>query len=166
MSGRKELDKARDDAALDDPLDGRVLLLGEQLAELGRRVELGVGRVGEDGLHHLGQVGELERTRRQAAAGQRRARKGSAEPNQASRWQSLKKRTHSSLAAGRSTGSILVRVGVLVASEVAALGDRVLTLDRSKDEQSEVRMGPSLSEERGKRGRRGGEERKSGKKRG
>jgi hypothetical protein len=48
----EELDETGDDAALDDLFDGRVALLGQKLAELGRRVELLVGLVGENALNH------------------------------------------------------------------------------------------------------------------
>jgi hypothetical protein len=40
MAALQELDEARHDSALDHPLDRRVLLLREQLAELHRRVQL------------------------------------------------------------------------------------------------------------------------------
>jgi hypothetical protein len=48
-----------------------------------------------------------------------------------------RRETYSSLAAGRSAGSILVRVGVLVTGEVAALGDRVLTLREAMQRAAE-----------------------------
>lgn len=59
MTTSQEFNESRDDPALDHPLDGRVLLLGQQLSELGGSVQLGVGGFREDGLHHLGEVGEL-----------------------------------------------------------------------------------------------------------
>jgi hypothetical protein len=52
----QELDKAADDTGLDDPLDGRVALLGQELAELGRGLDLLVDLLGEDALDHLGEV--------------------------------------------------------------------------------------------------------------
>jgi len=61
MRTAQELDKAGDDAALDDLLDGRIALLREQLAELGRRVELSVHVIREDALDHRRQrLGELQ----------------------------------------------------------------------------------------------------------
>ena len=48
----QEDDKAIHNAALDDPVDGWVLLLAEELAELGGGVKLGVEVVGEDSLYH------------------------------------------------------------------------------------------------------------------
>lgn len=56
MRTPEELDEPGDDAALDDLFDRRVALLGEQLAELGRRVNLLVDRVGEDALDHDGEL--------------------------------------------------------------------------------------------------------------
>lgn len=58
MTAAEELDKAGDDAALDDLLDGRVALLGQELPKLGRRVELLVGLVGEDAVDHGGELVE------------------------------------------------------------------------------------------------------------
>ncbi|KAI3483457.1 hypothetical protein L1887_53684 [Cichorium endivia] len=56
----EELDEAGDDAGGDDALDGRVLLLGEQLAEFGGCVELTVEVVAHGVVDHPGQlVGEL-----------------------------------------------------------------------------------------------------------
>jgi hypothetical protein len=40
VGARKELDELGDDATLDDTVDGRALLLGQELAELGGRVQL------------------------------------------------------------------------------------------------------------------------------
>ena len=53
LASLEEFNEARNDAALDDTLDGWVLLLGEQLAELGRRLKLAVGIVGEHALDHI-----------------------------------------------------------------------------------------------------------------
>lgn len=68
----EELDEARDDAALDDLLDRGVALLAEQLAELGRRVELLVRLVAEDALDHDRELFlELVRVRRDSQRGVR-----------------------------------------------------------------------------------------------
>jgi hypothetical protein len=52
----QELYKAADDTGLDDPLDGRVAFLGQELAELGRGLDLLIDLLGEDALDHLGEV--------------------------------------------------------------------------------------------------------------
>lgn len=54
--GPEELDEAGDDSALDNLLDRRVALLGKELAELGRAVELGVDAVRENAGDHLWQL--------------------------------------------------------------------------------------------------------------
>lgn len=56
VRGAQELDKAAHDARLDDALDGGVALLGQQLAELGRGLDLLVDLLGEDALDHLGKL--------------------------------------------------------------------------------------------------------------
>ena len=53
MVSLQELDKAWHDAALDDLLDRRVLLLGEQLPEFGRSIQLARRVIREDTLNHL-----------------------------------------------------------------------------------------------------------------
>ena len=52
----EELDEAAHDTGLDDLLDGRVALLGQQLAELGRGLDLLVDLLGKDALDHLGEL--------------------------------------------------------------------------------------------------------------
>lgn len=52
----EEFDEAGDDAALDDLLDGRVFLDGQEAAELGGAVGLNGGVVAHDALDHLGEV--------------------------------------------------------------------------------------------------------------
>ena len=49
----QELDKAWYDAAFDDLLDGRVLLLREQLPKFRRSIQLAGRVIGEDALNHL-----------------------------------------------------------------------------------------------------------------
>jgi hypothetical protein len=56
VRGAEELDKAAHDARLDYALDGRVALLGQKLAELGRRLDLLVDLLREDALYHLGEL--------------------------------------------------------------------------------------------------------------
>jgi hypothetical protein len=48
----KELDETGNDTGLNDPLDGRVALLGKQFAELSGGLDLFLNLVGEDTLHH------------------------------------------------------------------------------------------------------------------
>lgn len=55
VRGPEELDEAADNAGLDDALDGRVALLGKQLPEFGRSLDLRFDLFGEDTLDHLGQ---------------------------------------------------------------------------------------------------------------
>lgn len=60
MWAAEEFDEPRHNVAGNDTLDGRVFLLGEELAELGRALELCVEIFAEDALDHLGQLlGEL-----------------------------------------------------------------------------------------------------------
>lgn len=56
VGGAQELDEAGDDTRLDNALDGGVALLGQQLAELGRGLDLLVDLFGEDALDHLGEL--------------------------------------------------------------------------------------------------------------
>ena len=56
VGGAQELDEAADHASLDNALDGGVALLGQQLAELCRRLDLLVDLFGEDALDHLGEL--------------------------------------------------------------------------------------------------------------
>lgn len=56
VGGPEELDEAAHDAGLDDLLNGRVALLGQQLAELGCGLDLLVDLLGKDALDHLGEL--------------------------------------------------------------------------------------------------------------
>lgn len=49
----QKLHKARNDTTLDNALDRWILLFGEQLAELGCRVQLALGIVRENTRNHL-----------------------------------------------------------------------------------------------------------------
>ena len=57
IASLKELDEAGDDSTFDDTLDRGVLLLGQELAESGSRVELTLRIVRENASNHL--IGEL-----------------------------------------------------------------------------------------------------------
>ena len=56
VGGAQELDEAADDTRLNHALDGRVALLGQELPELCRRLDLLVDLLGEDALDHLGEL--------------------------------------------------------------------------------------------------------------
>lgn len=56
MGRSEELDEAADDASLDNLLDWRVALFGEQLSEFGSGLDLEIDLLGEDALNHLGEV--------------------------------------------------------------------------------------------------------------
>jgi hypothetical protein len=56
VRGAKELDETSNNTGLDNTLDGGVALLGEQFAELGGSLNLFLNLVGEDTLHHLGEL--------------------------------------------------------------------------------------------------------------
>lgn len=53
VRGSEEFHKTAHDAGFDNTLDGGVPLLGQQLPELGRALDLRLNLVGEDTLHHL-----------------------------------------------------------------------------------------------------------------
>ena len=53
MVSLQELDEAWHDSTLDDLFDRRVFLLGEQLPELGRSIQLARRVIREDTLDHL-----------------------------------------------------------------------------------------------------------------
>jgi hypothetical protein len=53
MTSPKELHKAGDDVALDDPLNRRILFFREKFTELGRRIQLAFRIFGEYGSNHL-----------------------------------------------------------------------------------------------------------------
>ena len=59
MASLKELDETGHDTTLDNTLDRGVLLLGQELAELGGRVELALRIIRKDTSNHL--LGELKR---------------------------------------------------------------------------------------------------------
>jgi hypothetical protein len=58
VASLKELDETGHDTTLDNTLDRGVLLLGQELAELGRRVELTLRIIRKDTSNHL--LGELK----------------------------------------------------------------------------------------------------------
>jgi hypothetical protein len=77
VRGAEELDEAAHDARLDNALDGRVALLGEELAEFGRRLDLLIDLFREDALDHLGEF-FVELARGQPGALQERRLAGGA----------------------------------------------------------------------------------------
>lgn len=66
MVSLQELDEAWHNTALDDLFDWRVLLLGEQLPEFGRSIQLARRVVREDTLDHL--IGQLVKEKAKVSA--------------------------------------------------------------------------------------------------